>query len=1030
MNSVVEEMKKYIGISKEANIQHTGTPQEFPFDPHGSGRYREGSGENPYQHGITFLQRVDQLKKQGWKETKDNIEKEFGMSTTQYRREVSILKKQEKNDNMARAYKLSQDGHGSTAIGNMMGVSEGTVRDWLRDYDKGKANRTVELADQLKTIVDKKKMVDVGKGVENDLQVPRSRLDTAIQILEKEGYHRYQNGIPQPTNPGQKTTQVVLTTPDKTIKDIYNWSDVKSLKDYISRDGGKTIEKRFHYPASMDSDRVSIRYAEDGGEMRDGIVEIRRGKQDLDLRGNHYAQVRILVDGDHYIKGMAVYADPEEVKKWPKGTDIMFNTSKHKDIPKMEVLKPIKDKEKSPDNPFGATIKDAKDGGQYWYIDNKDGKRKLGLINSKSIEGDWSEWKDKLASQFLSKQSTELINRQLNLSKNIKKEEYNEILSLTNPTVKKYYLEQFANDCDKEAKDLKAAALPGQKYKVILPLNEMGDNKIYAPTYTNGTRLALVRYPHAGLFEIPVLTVDNNNKTAKKLYGNMEDGVLISSNVAKQLSGADFDGDTVMCIPTDNGKVKIAHRQYLKELKNWDMNGTYGPDPGEKGEKEGPDKKKHYYRNGVEYKIMTEPEKQKQMGIVSNLITDMTLQGASDQELARAVKHSMVVIDAPKHKLDYEASFRDNNIQGLKDKYQPKWDKNGNKKENGGGAATIISRAKNEERVDKRRGEVKYNMKGKSWYNPNLPEGAKIYNVARDSDLYYIDNRTYDKETGLTTYKDTKGNKIIFNRKNKEEYEKYNPVLKKDDTGKVYFENKNGDIFKATKRKQKSTQMDETNDARSLMLNKNDPKEQAYADYANSMKALANTARKEYMYTKDIEYNREAARKYSKEVGELESGLNLVQINKPKERQALRLANAQIDKVLESKTTYKDGKKKYDMTDDEIKKLKQQTMTKYRDQLETVSRKNRMINITDKQWEAIQSGAIPKTKLNDILQNSDPDLLREKAMPKEKKSLSASQITRIKAMYNTNQFTIAEIALKMHVSPSVVSNYVKGEKNG
>lgn len=1026
MSEVIEEMKKYLGIAKENKIQHSGTPQDFPYDPHGSGRYREGSGEDPYQHGINFLQKIDQLKSKGWKETKDNIEKEFGMTTTEFRREVSIQKRQIKNDQIARAYKLAEDGHGATAIGKMMGVKEQTVRGWLKQHDEGKATRTLELADQLQEIVDKKKMVDVGKGVENDLKVPRSRLDTAIQLLEKKGYHKFKNGIPQPTNAGQNTTQVVLTTPDKTAKDAYNWEEVKSLKDYISRDAGKTIEKRFNYPESLDSKRVSIRYSEDGGELRDGTIEIRRGLQDLDLKGNHYAQVRILVDGTHYLKGMAVYADPDEVKKWPKGTDIMFNTNKHKDKSKLEVMKPIKSKDENPENPFGATIKDANLGGQYWYIDKKDGKRKLGLLNQTRGEGDWSEWKDKLPSQFLSKQPYELINRQLNLSKEIKKSEFKEIMSLTNPTVKKYYLEQFANDCDKEAKDLKAVSLPGQKYKVIIPLNEMGDNKIYAPTYSNGTKLALVRFPHAGLFEIPILTVDNTNKTARKLYGNMDDGVLISQNVAKQLSGADFDGDTVMCIPTHNGKIKVSSRDYIKALRDFDMDAEYGPDPGEKGEKKDANGNKHYYRNGVEYKIMTEKEKQKNMGVVSNLISDMTLQGATDKEITRAVKHSMVVIDAVKHKLDYQASYRDNNIQGLRDKFQPKFDKDGNPIiGKGGGAATIISRAKNEVHVDKRRGEVKYNMIGKPWYNPKLPEGAKIYNVARDNDLYYIENRTYDKDTGLTTYKDTKGNKITFNKKNKDEYERYNPVLKKDDNGKVYFENKNGDIFRATKRKTKSTQMDETNDAKTLVLNKDDPKEMIYADYANSMKALANQARKEYMYTKDIEYNREAAKKYAKEVKELDDGLDLVQINKPKERQALRLANASINKVLDKNTYYEDGKKKSKLTNDQIKKLKQQTTAKYRDQLETISRKNRMIKITDKQWEAIQNGAISKTKLNSILLNSDPDLLREKAMPKERKELQAPQIDRIKAMYNSNQFTIAEIALKMNVSPTTISKYVK-----
>lgn len=61
---------------------------------------------------------------------------------------------------------------------------------------------------------------------------------------------------------------------------------------------------------------------------------------------------------------------------------------------------------------------------------------------------------------------------------------------------------------------------------------------------------------------------------------------------------------------------------------------------------------------------------EKQLDVVSNLITDMTIKGATDEELCRAVKHSMVVIDAVKHKLGYKQSEIDNDIESLKKKYQ------------------------------------------------------------------------------------------------------------------------------------------------------------------------------------------------------------------------------------------------------------------------------------------------------------------------------------------------------------------------
>ena len=86
---------------------------------------------------------------------------------------------------------------------------------------------------------------------------------------------------------------------------------------------------------------------------------------------------------------------------------------------------------------------------------------------------------------------------------------------------------------------------------------------------------------------------------------------------------------------------------------------------------------------------------QNEMGKISNLITDMTLRGATEDELAAAVRHSMVVIDAEKHHLDYKQSELDNDIKTLRRTYQdgPQ-----------GGASTLISRAKSPLSVDKRRG--------------------------------------------------------------------------------------------------------------------------------------------------------------------------------------------------------------------------------------------------------------------------------------------------------------------------------------
>ena len=740
---------------------------------------------------------------------------------------------------------------------------------------------------------------------------------------------------------------------------------------------------------------MMVRYAEDGGIDKDGIVELRRGVPDLSLGDSHYSQVRILVDGTHYIKGMAVYSD-----KMPDGVDVVFNTNKKAGTPVHDVLKKIKD---DPDNPFGSLIKDADQGGQYWYDDPKTGEKKLGLINKRADEGDWTEWKDTLPSQFLSKQNKTLIKKQLDIAKADKLAEFDEYCQLTNPTIKKHLLEKFADECDAAAVHLKAAALPGQKYHVIIPVNTLKDNEIYAPQYENGTQLALVRYPHGGLFEIPRLTVNNKHAPAKEIIGPLStDAVGINKKIADRLSGADFDGDTVMCIPTHDkhGRVKISNKDPLKELEGFDPKIEYGPET---------------YK-GRTVKLMTRTDKE--MGIISNLITDMTLKGAKDDELARAVKHSMVVIDAEKHKLDYKKSEIDNDIASLKRKYQPKYDKDGNPTGKGGGASTIISKAKGEYRVDKREGSAYTNLKDKANYDPDRPEGAKIYKTARDEKLYYVD-RDYDKSTKTMTVKTASGKKITYDMSDEKARDYYTPVMKKDDkTGDVVYTNKTGEIvYKTRKRTTTSTNMAETDDAYTLVSEMRHPKELLYADYANSMKALANKARLEVARTGKIKYDKNAKETYRAEVDKLMADLNNAQLNTIRERAAQRKAASVVKAKQDADPTLKKG---------DLKKQGTQALTKYRDEVGAVSRKKRNIEISDRQWAAIQSGAISENKLKEILNNTDIDKLRERATPKRTNSISSAQVNKIKAM--SASYTVGEIAQKLGMSPTTVSKYLKGVK--
>ena len=767
--------------------------------PRRSGRYPWGSGKDPYQHSGDFLSRVEQLSKSGMSEKE--IAESMGLTTTQLRIQKSMAKEERRSLEVATAKGLREKGYSLKEIANQMGyTNDSSVRSLLNEGSEQRMNQSKETANFLKKQVDDKGMIDVGVGVERELGISREKLNTALYMLELQGYEVYGGGVPQVNNPGKQTNIKVLCKPGTEHKEIYNYDNVHSITNYTSHDEGKTFDT-FHYPASLDSKRLQVRYAEEGGIEMDGVIELRRGVKDLDLGGSHYSQVRILVDNTHYLKGMAVYADD-----LPPGVDVRFNTNKSKSKGKMECLKKIKD---DPDNPFGSLIKA---GGQSYYTDPKTGEKKLSLINKSADEGDWGEWADKLPSQFLSKQNLSLVKQQLGIARDAKQQEFDSIMSLTNPTVKKKLLQSFSDDCDSAAVHLQAASLPRQKYQVILPIRSMKDNEIYAPNYKNGEKVALVRYPHGGLFEIPILTVNNKQKDAINMMGkNALDAVGINSKVAERLSGADFDGDTVMVIPTHNGKTKISSKPPLKELEGFDPKMAYPERPGMK-----------YMRNT-----------QTEMGKISNLITDMTLLGASDAELARAVRHSMVVIDAEKHKLDYKQSEIDNGIASLKKKYQGHYDENGRYKE---GAGTIISRAKSQQSVLKRQG------------SPIIdPEtGKQTWKVA--DDLTY-EKRIVDKKTGEVT-------------------------------------------TKTITRTQKSTKMYETDDAYTLVSKAKNPTELAYADYANAMKAMGNAARKAMVTTKDTPYNPEARAVYKKEVDSLEAKLNVALKNAPRERQAQTIANA------------------------------------------------------------------------------------------------------------------------------------------
>ena len=883
-----------------------------------SGRYPWGSGDNPYQHSGDFLARVNELKKQGLSEK--GIAEALGMSTTDLRMQTRVANHERRALEVARAKALREDGLSLNEIAREMGyANDSSIRSLLNEDTAASKNRARATADILKKELDEKGMLDVGAGVERELGVSQQTLKEALFILETEGYIHTGIGLKQVTNTKQQTTVEIIAKPDgdKTAKDIqteaYNNPElIKSVGEYYSTDSGLTYTK-LQYPASLDSKRVGIRYGDEGGSDKDGVIELRRGVEDLDLGNSHYAQVRILVDGTHYLKGMAMYSDD-----LPDGVDIMFNTNKKSGTPKEKVMKEIKD---DPDNPFGAAIKA---NGQSTYI-GKDGKEHLSPINKLKEEGDFDSMSKNLSSQFLSKQPLKLINQQLDLTYKDRVAEYDEIMSLTNPTIKKKLLLDFADDCDGAAVHLKAAALPRQSTKVILPITDLKDNEVYAPTYKQGEEIALVRYPHAGTFEIPVLKVNNRNKSAVEILGkNIQDAIGINPKVAERLSGADFDGDFVIAIPTNNGKVRIKSTSALKELEGFDPKVQYSTEG----------------KTGV--KLMSESYKQKQMGVVSNLITDMTLKGAPESDIAKAVKHSMVVIDAVKHKLDYKQSEIDNDIATLKKRWQGYIDENDADK---GGASTLLSRRKQTVEVPER--------KGSGRIDPNT--GKIVYNTS---------GRTYVNKKGETVQATSK-EKLILNR----------------------------------------------DDVRTL--SSGTPQENAYADYANKVKALANQARKSYLAAGRLQYDPQASKTYQTEVDHLKAQLNVAAKNAPRERRAQAIANSEVKAKVQSNP---------DMTKDEIKKASQLAINNARAAV-GASSKSRRIEISDKEWEAIQAGAISDSMLTQILRYADADRVRQLATPRTTTQLSTAKVNKIQAMARSG-YSNAEIADALGVSSSAVSKYL------
>lgn len=935
-------------------LAHYGTPRH-------SGRYPYGSGKNP-QRSRNWLQRADDLAAQGL--TTKEIATAFGLSSGDYISMRKIHSEMKKVDDQQRAIKLFNKGLAKTTIAEELGVSEGTVRNYLDPSKKRKESRTTTIANELKELLKEKPFLDLGEGVPRQLGISDEQMRAVRLKLQDEGYNVYQYDLPQVTNPTQKTKMLILCDGSVSKAELKaNIGKVTTPQGLYFEDFGDIVSKLKPIP-SVDSKRIKVVYDEDGGGDKDGLIEIRPGTDDLSLGGRNYAQVRVAVDGTHYLKGMAVYGDP---KKMPPDVDIVFNTSKHKGTPVMgegddTVLKVMKN---DPQNPFGSSFRQ-------WSYEDSSGHEVTSPINIVNDDTDWDKWKKNLSSQFLSKQRPAVAKKQLDIRYGEMADEFDDIRNITNPFLKCQLLDAFADQCDSAAVHLKAAAFPRQGAYAILPVTSLKDNEVYAPMFTHGEEVILVRHPHEGTFQIPRLIVNNDNRDGKRMIGPMaEHAIGITPHSANQLSGADYDGDTVLVIPTKG--LNLKSDRILDGLANYNPSDFYSRSPDDPivTGKSRDGKKGDGFNKGI------------QMGMASNLITDMTIKGADFSEIERAVKHSMCVIDAEKHNLDWKRSYDDNGIAELKREYQLRIDEDGNEHT---GASTLISRA---------RGPI------------DIPDRKQVYSfkdMTADEKQRYLNGEMIYRDTG----KMKKERKKITDLDKMTQEEKDRAA-----DGEEIYRN----TGKVVPRTIETTNMTAVKDA--YELSSGYLIENIYADHANRLKALANEARKEMRATGKLEENKSAKLAYDDVVGKngsLTKKIELAEIESPKDRQAQAIANSLMQARIQADPSLKSKDNK-----DKRKKLAAKALENARDAVNGgVHKKRYQIELTDREWEAIQAGAISENKFKTVYRYADKTELRKRATPRERTSLKASTRSRARMLLNKG-LAIGTVANELGISATVLA---------
>lgn len=852
----------------------------------------------------------------------------------------------------------------------IIGVNEGR----LRSLENGNVDENTQIifntADILRQEMQKNKYLHIGRGTAERMGIKEDRLKTAVEILKLEGYDKIDVQVDQlGSKKGNKTTISTLVPPGTTYQQLK--SDVANIDDVIavyngphSENGGETF-RPIEKPTTVDSSRVFIRYGDQGGEDKDGLIELRRNVDDISLGKAAYAQVRISVDDKYYLKGMAMAVDDKEI---PPGYDIVFNTNKKTGTPMEKVFKEIDEKkaQNNPENPFGTAIKLEVDDDylfQRHYTDPKTGEEKLSAINVVNVEGDWSKWSTKIASQMLGKQKPDLVEKQLDKTYEAREREFNEIMSLTNPVVKKRLLDEFEKSVDRAAIDLKAVGFPGESTRVLLPFPKMKENEVYCPGYDDGEVVALIRYPHGGVFEIPARVVNNKYKEAKDILGDCVDAIGVHPTTSKQLSGADHDGDTVICIPIrDKNGNKITDVKTSDDIDMGPYTELLDFDPKEfkLPDEVAATRKAHKLDESIpmDPRLMKDDKRKgNEMGKATNLAFDIIEKGADPADIVAVMKYTMVVIDSYKHDLDWKLAKKRFKINEISKKYR-----------DAGGANTVMTKAKSPEYV--------YPKKEKTAVSQMTEDELK---------RWYAGEKIYE------TIVETKG-------------------YRDKDTGELH-------IYEAYGKKVKSTKMGEADTpekVRALRSKQPSRVENLYTEFAIRLKELAKLARKE---SRTMQIDKKVTdpvlkEKYKDEIHSLvEVKLVAAKANAPLESKAQAYANRLFDTFVADNP---------DLDEDHYKKARAQCIDKAR---RRIGSKQKKIDITDKEWEAIQSGVIAKTTLNDILDHADMDKVKKLAMPRETIVMTEAMQQRARNAAAIGK-SAAAIAEELGVSVSTIRNYV------